>query len=770
MKMEWQAEWIWNKLPEGTPNVYLEARKSFVLDAEPLRANLFLSANQEYLVYLNGNEIGRGPSPSDQQWKYYDEYEVGEYLHKGENVLAVVTYNFGTKDIVTGQMQGPGGVLAELAIESAASVLTIATDSAWKVRRSPRWVEQVSRQHQWGGFREIYRVDREDGWQQVDYDDTSWEHAVVVERPGAADARWPRLLPREIPPLHRELLKPQAVVRTDANFGGIEGEENLLASSEPGSGMKLDASKPGSLPGALFDYGKEVVGYPELDVEASQGGIVQLWYGESLDLELYDTFLLKGGQNQLKPFGRRAFRFLYVTVQAAASPVTISRLETESVHYDFDPAGTFRCSDPLLNRIWEIGTYTTMVNSQEHLEDCPLREKALWVADAVVMGKVIYHVFGEERLLRKCLLQGARIQNVDGSIPGTGPERNAFLLPDFNAHWLFGVYQHWLFTRDGSFVSEVWPAVDKLMDWFHRQEDEEGLFARADRPGWWCFIDWAEYIDRRDRVTAMSCFYYKALRTASELAGAAGKPSRAAEWLQRSERLRQTIRETMRVPGFPVFADCIGPDGLSSTITAQTNFAAIWCGVMEEEEAARFLEEWFFAGKTPALKGAFFYHIVLECLIRLNRAADALGLMRSYWGGMIERGATTWWETFDPSTPACTVPSPYQGNTPTYLMDHIPVSHCHGWGASPTYVLTQSVLGIDVSRSGNGEIRFDPHPGNLEWAEGSVPTRYGPIHAAWKKAEDGVLDCELTVPASMKVVLSGRHRVAVRRGGVTASE
>lgn len=118
--------------------------------------------------------------------------------------------------------------------------------------------------------------------------------------------------------------------------------------------------------------------------------------------------------------------------------------------------------------------------------------------------------------------------------------------------------------------------------------------------------------------------------------------------------------------------------------------------MLEPAEAGRFPDEWYECGRTPALKWAFFYHIVLEALIANGRTGRALEEIRSYWGGMLERGATTWWETFDPSTPACTVPSPYHGNTPTYLADHIPVRFCHGWGAAPTYVLTQYVLGVDV--------------------------------------------------------------------------
>lgn len=138
-----------------------------------------------------------------------------------------------------------------------------------------------------------------------------------------------------------------------------------------------------------------------------------------------------------------------------------------------------------------------------------------------------------------------------------------------------------------------------------------------------------------------------------------------------------------------------------------------------------------------------------------GRVDRALEIIRSYWGGMLDRGATTWWETYDPSTPACTVPSAYQGNTPTYLVDHIPVSFSHGWGASPSYILTQSVLGLDLSRLGEQEVYLAPHAGDLDWAEGAVPTRFGMMEASWKREEGekggGSLKYELTIPKGITV-------------------
>ena len=770
MNHTWQAKWIWIDVPEGTPNVYAEARTVFPVDAQVRSATLRISANQEYKVYINGTEIGFGPSPSDMAWKYFDAYEVADRLTLGDNCLAIAAYNFGTADIVTMQRQGPGGMIAQLDIRTDDGAYTVATDGTWRCRRSPRWVKSVSRMHLWGGYKEIYLAEQEDGWERAEYDEVGWERATVVADALQADSPWPRLLPREIPFLRREVVHPSAIVRVEENYGTVDGAERLLAGADgfpraPNGRMSIDASVPGSLPGVVFDFSSVKVGYPEIAAYAPEGGVLQVFYGESLELTLLDTFVLKRGVNRLSPYGRRAFRYLKISAQATPAPVEVQTVDIRAVRYPFAKEGAFECSDPLLNRIWEIGRYTTEVNSQDHLEDCPYREQALWVVDAVVMAKVIYQTFGDTRLVRKCLLQGARIQNEDGSIPGTGPERNNFLLPDFNAYWFLGVYDYWKHTGDDEFVKELWQPILRLIGWFHAQEDENGLFSRADRDGWWCFVDWADYIDKRDRVTAVSCLYHKVVRKAALLAAAFGEPVLAAEWNARADRLRESIRSRLWIPELRMFADCLTDDGLSNSVTYQTNFVAVWSGITTDEETEHFLKHRFLQGACPELKGAFFYHIVLEVLFERGYEQTALDIIRSYWGEMVARGATTWWETFDPSSPRCTVPSPYQGNTPTYLSDHIPVSHCHGWGASPTYLLTERALGVDVREVASGTFEFRPAIGDLAWAKGTVPTSFGPIRASCVREADGSVAVAIEHPDRLKLRSPALELISEERKG-----
>jgi alpha-L-rhamnosidase len=634
--------------------------------------------------------------------------------------------------------------------------LQLCTDKTWRCRRSPRWVETVSRQHLWNGYREIYLAGMEDQWEEVEFDDSGWENARIVAKALDKDSIWPRLIEREIPFLHEEYITAQKVLRTDDNLGSISGEDYLTQYTDKQENYadiytKVDASQPGSLPGITYDFGKEVVGYVELEIEAPKGGVVQLFCGESLEVNLYDTFILKQGTNRLSAFGRRAFRYLQISVQATPEPIIIKRLLLKFVHYPFKNAGSFQSSDPLLNKIWDVGVYTTQVNSQDHFEDSILREKALWIVDAVVMGKVIYHVFGDTLLLRKCLLQSARIQNKDGSIPANGPERTDFLLPDFCAQWLFGVYTYFSYTGDKSFLQEVWPTVLRLMEWFRRHESANGLFSIGGHPDWWCFIDWSGDIDKRECVTALSCYYYKALLEASEMAGYLGQAAMRKHWVDRAETLRRKLRDIAWSKKDRAFVDCITRDGKSRNISLQTNYAAIWSGVMDDDEADYFIHEYHLKHILPDIKGAFFYHIVLETLFKRDYDLEALNIIRSYWGEMIARGATTWWETFDASTPHCTVPSYCQGHTPTYLCDHIPVSYSHGWGSSPSYLLTQHVLGVHIFDMGQKRIGIRPRTGNVEWAKGEIPTPFGSLRISWTKQADGTIDYNLEIPNELQL-------------------
>jgi hypothetical protein len=114
------------------------------------------------------------------------------------------------------------------------------------------------------------------------------------------------------------------------------------------------------------------------------------------------------------------------------------------------------------------------------------------------------------------------------------------------------------------------------------------------------------------------------------------------------------------------------------------------------------------------LANTFYSHFVYAALARHGRLADALRLMRERYGPMLARGATTLWESFEPTA-----------------------SLCHGFSATPTYQLSRQVLGVAPGAPGFAEIELSPELADLEHAEGVVPTPRGDVEARLERTKDG---------------------------------
>jgi hypothetical protein len=109
----------------------------------------------------------------------------------------------------------------------------------------------------------------------------------------------------------------------------------------------------------------------------------------------------------------------------------------------------------------------------------------------------------------------------------------------------------------------------------------------------------------------------------------------------------------------------------------------------------------------------------LEALCALGDQQHVLQEMRDYWGGMLQLGATSFWEEYDPS----------KQDTEHYAMygRAFGKSLCHAWGASPVYLLGKYYLGVSPTSPGYATYTVQPSLGGLQWMEGKVPTPHGSI-------------------------------------------
>jgi len=75
----------------------------------------------------------------------------------------------------------------------------------------------------------------------------------------------------------------------------------------------------------------------------------------------------------------------------------------------------------------------------------------------------------------------------------------------------------------------------------------------------------------------------------------------------------------------------------------------------------------------------YMHHYVVEALLAAGLRDEASRYMQSYWGGMIAKGADTFWEVYVPGDDFL---SPYKS--------HLMNSYCHAWSCTPTYLLRRN--------------------------------------------------------------------------------
>ena len=749
--MDWHASWIWHPPTGDADNFYLHARKRFLLDRAPADARLFITASSLYKLYVNGAYVGRGPNPADPSSYYYDEHDVSALLRPGPNVVAVLAYNYGPKAHgILGQNWGRGGLLVELRAAGDDRDAVLMSDGTWRVLQSPAWRQDAPVNCTlYGDFKEVYDSRLDPGaWTEPDFDDGAWPAAQVLGRPPLEP--WTRLVPREIPFLGGERVRPvntywesASVTYSWRDDWEVYDEWSLAPGSARGRAghvTRVSKTHPDFDPALVLDFGRDVTGYPEIAVADSSGGIVDVLYGEGLFLTRVDTFVLKGGRQVLEPFNRRTFRYMKLLFRETPAPVHVAEVSLRMDTYPVEHRGSFSCSDPLLDRIWDVGRHTMRLSMLDHFVDCPWRERTLYGGDMYPENLIAHYAFGDPRMSRKCLRQMAAIQYPEGALPPYGPYRGCDgFYPAWSAYWGLALLDHFELTGDRELLDELWPNLVGLLKWAIGQiENEVGLIAE---PAGRALATEAEPDPfkrwlRADRTlhTAWSNLpFYVLLHRSGKLADAIGRPAEAARYGAAAEKMAGALMRHLVDAGTGLCMASARQPGRRPS-DQYDNALLLWSGILPQGQGCSVARAALgpTAGGVGRITSPFHGLFVLEGLYRYGEGQLALDFMRQYWGEMLRRGATTCWEHFSLDWPPGVVPD--RG-----------ISLCHGWSAAPTYALPAHVLGVRPIEPGFARFLVEPEPADLEWAAGEVPTPQGGVRLNWQRSP-AAFRMELSVP------------------------
>ena len=485
--------------------------------------------------------------------------------------------------------------------------------------------------------------------------------------------------------------------------------------------------------GLLADFGEETYGYLRFkDIRGK--GAVRVIYAESeseaLAVDLANTkpgaldgwemLMLEEGAEMRRDIAH-GFRFVHVI--PVDGEVSVGALAMDRETKGLPVRGSFRCSDAELNEIWDVSVRTLELTCREVFIEGIKRDHWVWSGDAVQSFLMNYYVFGDYDGCRDTLW----------TLRGKDPVKcHLNRIMDYTFYWFDAVEKYRLYSGDPYIARQVYPRMKTLLEFALGRLDAAGR--PVDRPGDWMFIDWApEPLHNTGGVTAFEqMLLVRALEATAALAKEVGAADDANAYLARAKKLRDEIVPRYWNEEKGGLLHLMKADGsLDEQLTRYPNMFGLFYGYFDEAKRARVVKDVLLNDNVLKIQTPYMRFYELESLCSLGMQETVTKEIKSYWGGMLNLGATSFWELYNPSEKGVAHYAMYGRRYGKSL--------CHAWGASPTYLLGKYYLGVTPTQPGFAAYEVKPNLGGLEWIEGDVPAPFGRIHVKFDKKSVSVL-------------------------------
>ncbi len=463
----------------------------------------------------------------------------------------------------------------------------------------------------------------------------------------------------------------------------------------------ISASVPSGVlnPGGsvLLDFGTELHGGIRI-VNLGNEGRIRIRFGESVSEAagspnqchaIHDADLAVPQFGMLE-YGNTAFRF--VQIDNLGETLSLLNVVAVALFRDLEYAGSFESSDERLNRIWKTAAYTLQLNMQDYIYDGAKRDRLVWMGDLHPEIRGILAGFRDTSLIRKSL----------DFLTATTPLPDAMNnIRTYSCWWGISLADYYQATGDLEYLRQQKEYLIGLLELYSTYIASDGAECIPERR----FLDWPSSGNYAAEHAGFQGLLFWMFRAGEFLLKELGcDPSTAAE---AQNRLKCHI------------PDC----GISKAAAAIQTVSGL------ADRSAVLLNDPF--------RGISTFYGFYMLLAQPTR--PALELIRRYWGGMLDRGATTFWEDFnldwlensgriDEFTPAGK--RDLHADFGAYCYKGLRHSLCHGWACGPMPFLSERVLGIKFLEPGGKVISVKPDPGGLEYVSGRYPTPYGSVSVA----------------------------------------
>ena len=545
--------------------------------------------------------------------------------------------------------------------------------------------------------------------------------------------------------------------RREQDPGEVEYEEIRV---QPQSVVEKDG-------GTLIDFGQMVDGSPFLTL--TDQCTFTIIYGESEDEALDPVYCYYKEENATvgTELRKRAFRYIYLP------EIKPAEVQAYAVHQrvPLKRRASFSCGDDVINKIWEVSARTYALCSGLFFIDGIKRDRWIWSGDAYQSMMINPYLYFDKEIDKRTsrALRG-----------NTEIRQHINTIVDYTMLWLISIQNEYMMDGDIAYVREMYPKMEAVMDLLFSQTDEYGFVRGRERD--WIYIDWAD-IDKDGPISAEQVLLWKCCKVMAHCAellvevgmsevGASGELH-----ISQDIAILHGIQSTPALgpDGRPLPADHVAPldaplpeemrarlrddatyygekadalrqaildyywdeekgaliDSFTSgkrNVTRHANIFAVLFDFANAAQKEQIRKNVFYNEKVPQITTPYFKFFELDALGEMGDLDAIWETLHSYWGGMLERGAVTFWELFDPR----------QEGREQYGMygDPFGKSLCHAWGASPIYLLGKYFLGVRPTSPGYKTYEVKPALQYWDKLDCKVPVGDKTVHI---ELNDGTL-------------------------------
>jgi len=426
-----------------------------------------------------------------------------------------------------------------------------------------------------------------------------------------------------------------------------------------------------------FFFG-ETPGEMNVPLDPWRGSLSRAWMQD-------ETVTLYAADRDIRLERRVAFRYLRIEHLGGNFAFALDGIRCEATTSAGECASTLADDCPQIIRdINRVSLATLSECMQTVYEDGPKRDRRLWIGDLYLEALAGRYSYQNHLLTKRCLYLFAGLTDGNGRLladlfedPEPHPQWGTYCLT-YSLLYPSVLLEYLNDTGDIETALDLWPVAKLQVEDAMRRLRSDYTF---DASRAWLFFDHA-VMDAEVPFQGAMLF---ALNQTCELAERIGKGEEVAAWQKLLPKIRKGVRKGYYDPKVGLMVSRAedsregGTTGISPDRPTPSVHAQIWAvigGILDAKEGRRALEAVLAREDAVRANSPYAMHYLLEAMTRCGMWQQARGTMVEYWGGMVRKGADTFWEVYNPDND---LHSPYS----FYPLN----SYCHAWSCTPTYFI-----------------------------------------------------------------------------------